>query len=87
MNVLIILHCMVKKYAAEGLIHILGDFSVRLLTNDMLCMHRYRSPMFTANSHLVYDFLCDNKLMIVDLMHKHSVPYSFFCIHLEKTNG
>ncbi len=74
-----IIQSVVDRYGALCPVNIMGDFNVQLPSDDILHKSWYRTSKFNSHSKIMYDFMVDNDMCVVDFKSRQSVPYTYFC--------
>ena len=78
-EVLDILQTIIDQYGATCPIHILGDINVQLPASDILNKSWFKVKGFNKHSRIMYDFIKDNNMYVVDFSFSQSVPYTYYC--------
>ena len=73
------LQSLVDQFGAMCPMYIIGDFNVQLPSKNVLHKSWYKSQGFNKNSRIMYDFISDNDLCLLDFINDQIVNYTYFC--------
>ena len=73
-----ILQDIVDTYGDAGQIMFLGDFNAALPQQRELSRNWYKMRPFNKHSLLLYDFLCDNDLLVCNFDYRQNVNFTYF---------
>ena len=62
-----------------ALIKLMGDFNAKLPTSSRLHKKWYTKSGFNENSHILYDFITFNNLLVLDMCYSKKVDFTYFC--------
>ena len=69
----------INQYGALCPIYVLGDFNAQLPKKDILHRNWYKTAGYNKNSRILYEFISDNDLSVLDLLSNQGRDYTYFC--------
>ena len=75
-----VLQACLDEWSGSAPLKICGDFNAQLPREAALGRNWFKSKGFNQQSKMLYDFLCSNDLVPMDLSTMQTVKYTYFCV-------